>query len=173
MRDPHDPSAAASTPVALTADEMSTLKAAVGRLIPTDDLGPGASDADVHVFIDRSLAAANAALLPTYRAGLAALAKAASGRFAAAVTDRQDALLTDAERGELAGAPDGFFALLLEHTRQGMFGDPVYGGNRDFAGWNLIGYPGIKLIWTSKDQNIGATVAPEHISVAKYGGKGW
>ena len=35
--------------------------------------------------------------------------------------------------------------MLLEHTREGMFSDPIYGGNVNFAGWDLIGYPGIKL----------------------------
>lgn len=33
-------------------------------------------------------------------------------------------------------------ALLYEHACQGMYGDPVYGGNRDFAGWDGIGYVG-------------------------------
>jgi gluconate 2-dehydrogenase gamma chain len=162
------------TPAALTSDELATLRAVVGRLIPTDDLGPGADEAGVHVFIDRGLAGPYAETLPIYQSGLAALAKGAgSGGFASAATDKQDDLLTQAEGNMLADAPEGFFALLLEHTRQGMFGDPIYGGNRDFAGWDLIGYAGIKLVWTPEDQEINAQVAPEHISVAKYGGQGW
>jgi gluconate 2-dehydrogenase gamma chain len=36
----------------------------------------------------------------------------------------------------------GFFAALALHTRQGMFCDPVYGGNHDRVGWRLIGFPG-------------------------------
>ena len=32
--------------------------------------------------------------------------------------------------------------MLLNDTNEGMFADPIYGGNRDFAGWKLIGYPG-------------------------------
>jgi len=161
-------------PAALKADEFATLTAAVGRIIPTDDLGPGAADAGVQVFIDRSLKGPNAALLPVYQAGLAALDKAAgSGGFAEAAADQQDKILTDAAAGKLDGAPEGFFALLLEHTRQGMFGDPVYGGNANFAGWDLIGYPGIKLTWSADEQKFDAKVQPEHTSVAKYGGKGW
>jgi hypothetical protein len=31
---------------------------------------------------------------------------------------------------------------------EGMFADPVYGGNKDFAGWNLVGFPGVQLIFT-------------------------
>lgn len=161
-------------PVALKTDEYATLTAAVGRIIPTDDLGPGAADAGVQVFIDRSLKGPNAALLPVYQGGLAALDKAAgSGGFAAAAADTQDEILTDAEADKLDGAPKGFFALLLEHTRQGMFGDPVYGGNANFAGWDLIGYPGIKLTWSADEQKFDAKVTPEHTSVAKYGGKSW
>jgi hypothetical protein len=29
-----------------------------------------------------------------------------------------------------------------------MFADPVYGGNKDFSGWNLVGFPGVQLIFT-------------------------
>jgi hypothetical protein len=35
-----------------------------------------------------------------------------------------------------------FAALLSEHACEGMYGDPVYGGNRDGAGWRAIGFPG-------------------------------
>jgi hypothetical protein len=162
------------TPVALSADELKTLIAAIDRLIPSDDLGPGASEVGVHVYIDRGLAGPNAAILPLYQGGLAALDKAASaGGFAALDVGKQDDILGQYESGDLAGAPEGFFALLLEHTRQGMFADPIYGGNKDFAGWDLIGYPGIKLIWSEADQAIDAVVKPEHKSVAEYGGDAW
>ena len=35
-----------------------------------------------------------------------------------------------------------FFPLLVLHTRQGFLADPIYGGNRDRVGWNVIGFPG-------------------------------
>jgi gluconate 2-dehydrogenase gamma chain len=161
-------------PVALSERELATLRAVVGRLIPTDDLGPGADEAGVHVFIDRALAAHYAPDLPRYQAMLAALDTAVAGDgFAAATPERQDELLTRFEAGDLAGAPQGGFALVLEHIREGMFGDPVYGGNQNFAGWDLIGYPGIKLVWSEADQQIDADVKPLHISVAQYGGTSW
>lgn len=161
-------------PPALSAEEMTTLKAVVGRLIPTDELGPGADEAGVHIFINRGLASANAAALPAYKAMLAALeAVAGSGGFAALAPDRQDQILTELEAGNLTGAPQGAFAILLEHTREGMFGDPVYGGNQNFAGWDLLGYAGIKLLWSQADQEIDASVAPQHLSVAQFGGTGW
>jgi hypothetical protein len=35
-----------------------------------------------------------------------------------------------------------FAALLYEHACEGTYGDPVYGGNREGAGWRSIGFPG-------------------------------
>jgi gluconate 2-dehydrogenase gamma chain len=35
-----------------------------------------------------------------------------------------------------------FFPLLCLHTRQGFYADPIYGGNRDRVGWDVIGFPG-------------------------------
>jgi gluconate 2-dehydrogenase gamma chain len=159
-------------PVALTADELTTLKAAIDRIIPSDELGPGAVEAGVFVAIDRNLSGAGAATLPLYQGGLAALdAAAGTGGFAALDAAKQDDLLTQAEAGTLADLPEGFFPLLLANTKQGMFGDPIHGGNKDFAGWDLIGFPGIKLVWTEADQQIDATVKPEHKSVEAYGGE--
>lgn len=36
----------------------------------------------------------------------------------------------------------GFLPLLVIHTRQGFYSDPIYGGNRDRLGWSVIGFPG-------------------------------
>jgi hypothetical protein len=158
-------------PVALTPAELTTLKAALARLIPADAHGPGAVEAGAFVFIDRALKGPNAAQLPLYQGGLAAFDTAAgSGGFAALAAAKQDALLAKAELDELAGVPAGFFAVLLEHTRQGMFSDPIYGGNVGFAGWDLIGYPGVRLVWTAEDQAINAVIKPEHKSIADVGG---
>ena len=35
-----------------------------------------------------------------------------------------------------------FFDLVLSNTREGFLADPAYGGNRDMAGWKMIGFPG-------------------------------
>jgi gluconate 2-dehydrogenase gamma chain len=35
-----------------------------------------------------------------------------------------------------------FFPMLVLHTRQGFYSDPVYGGNRDHIGWQVVGFPG-------------------------------
>jgi len=181
------------SPVALTEDELATLKAVLARLIPADELGPGAVEAEVYVYIDRALIGAYKDSLPLYHQNLAALNKAAAAQgatsFATLSADKQDALLKKLESltgtaptavqgnsqgasaaTNITGATAGFFPLLLEHTREGMFGDPMYGGNKSFAGWDLVGYSGIKLVWTAEEQAIGTVVPPAHLSDAKLGG---
>mgnify|MGYP006391308779 CR=1 FL=1 len=37
-----------------------------------------------------------------------------------------------------------FFETLLANTIEGWFADPAYGGNRDMAGWKMIGFPGAR-----------------------------
>jgi len=66
-------------------------------------------------------------------------------RFAALSAADQDATLHALEKGDLelphASAKD-FFEMLLKNTQEGFLADPLYGGNRGFAGWRLIGFPG-------------------------------
>ena len=156
----------------------------VARLIPADDLGPGAREAGVTVFLDRQLAGAygraetwymggpwqkgsktqgyQSRLTPAelYRAAIAAIdehcRQTFGGKgFSALSTAQQDTVLTDLEKGKLnignagshpieieGAAQDSFFAVLMQNTLEGFFGDPLYGGNRDMAGWKLIGFPG-------------------------------
>jgi gluconate 2-dehydrogenase gamma chain len=166
--------AASYAPAALSTSELATLKAIISRLIPADDLGPGAMESNVHVYIDKALAGAYEQLLPVYRQNLAGIAAAAakSGAtsFAKMAPQAQDAMLKQAEAGKLGAGWAAFFPLLLEHTREGMFGDPMYGGNRNYAGWDLVQYPGIKLYWSASEQAIGTKVAPAHNSDATNGG---
>ena len=35
-----------------------------------------------------------------------------------------------------------FVPLLALHTRQGFYADPIYGGNKNRVGWEVIGFPG-------------------------------
>src|SRR5262249_8240965 len=44
--------------------------------------------------------------------------------------------------------------MVRTHTIQGTFCDPYYGGNADFVGWDLIGYPGIRTTVTAADQQM-------------------
>ena len=101
-----------------------------------------------------------------YTEGLADLdqrARAAFGEdFVALSPERQDATLSEVEKagsgakastpGESLGEPAlqqtstevdlDFLPLLIAHTRQGFYCDPIYGGNRDRIGWTVIGFPG-------------------------------
>jgi len=165
----------ARTPLeTLTAEEAATLDAIVARLIPTDANGPGATEARAARYIDRALGGALASSLPAYRLGLAAVDTYARTSKAAAFTQlspqNQDAVLSDMERNAATGftASAGFFNMVLAHTIQGTFGDPFYGGNADFVGWDLIGYPGVRLIATANDQRLDTTPAATHMSAYDY-----
>ena len=153
--------------VNLSAAEAATLEAFVARLIPNDANGPGALEAGAARYIDRALGNALAAMRPAYAAGLAALdayaRSAAGGSFASLPPERQDELLGDLEQSRATGfAPSSsvFFDLVLGHTLEGTFGDPYYGGNRDFIGWELIGYPGLRLAVTAEQQRMDAKLEP-------------
>jgi gluconate 2-dehydrogenase gamma chain len=67
------------------------------------------------------------------RAGLAALNLAAGARFATLPADRQLQALKGAESSP-------FFGTLRFMTIAGMFAMPAYGGNRDHAGWKMLGF---------------------------------
>lgn len=165
------PSAQPVTGATLSDHEMAILGAVVDLLIPPSNNGPGAAESGVQTYMQGLLEGYGADAMPMYQAGLKALDAAAQpDGFVAATANTQNAILDRAEKGQLADAPEGFFATLLEHTRQGMFCDPIYGGNINFAGWDLLQYPGIKLFWSVEDQAMDTVVKPEHTSVAAYGG---
>ena len=135
----------------LSASEADVLEAFCARLIPSDETGPGAREARAAHYIDRSLAGALAASREAYRSGLGALderARRMRGQaFARLPEADQDAVLIALEKDD-----PGFFGLVRGHTLQGMFGDPYYGGNAGFVGWDLIGYPGLRLGVTEPQQ---------------------
>jgi gluconate 2-dehydrogenase gamma chain len=143
----------------LTAAESELLERIVERLVPSDEHGPGAKEARVAHYIDRALGGGLAPSRQTYASGLAALdrySQASRGkRFLELSGTDQDSVLIDCETGGATGfigSSAQFFAMLLSHTRQGMFGDPYYGGNANFVGWDLIGYPGVRTAVSPNDQ---------------------
>jgi gluconate 2-dehydrogenase gamma chain len=161
----------------LTATEADVLEAVVARLIPTDALGPGAREARAAHYIDRALGGALSASRQAYASGLAALdsyARSSKGRaFIELPAADQDAVLTDVEKGAatgFTGSPVQFFNLVLNHTRQGTFGDPYYGGNASFVGWELLGYPGVRTNVTAADQQAleKGQLKPNHRSAYDY-----
>ena len=143
----------------LNATEADVLEAIVARLIPTDAMGPGAKEARAAHYIDRALGGALSSSRQTYASGLAALdsyARSSRGkRFIDLSATDQDSVLIDVETGAatgFTGSSAQFFTLVLNHTRQGTFGDPYYGGNANFVGWDLLGYPGVRTMVTAADQ---------------------
>ena len=166
--------AVATAPETLSAVEAETLGAIAARLIPTDGNGPGATEARAAQYIDRALGGALASFRDAYRAGLAALdryAQSSKGSaFARLSAADQDAVLGDVERNAATGfsQSSAFFNLVLAHTIQGTFCDPYYGGNANFVGWDLVGYPGVRLAVTGDEQKLNARPSATHMSAYDY-----
>lgn len=180
LADPQRATEAGKAAVALTTEQDAVLTAFVDRLIPSDATGPGAVQAGVPSFIARSLEGGLSGglekLAGFYAANLAAVdayARTAYGAaFPALSAANQDLVVGDVESGKATGfAPDAptFFATIREHTLEGMFSDPAYGGNQNFAGWELIGYSGVVMPLPAEDQKLGVTVKPVHASTYANG----
>ncbi|HEX7089868.1 MAG TPA: gluconate 2-dehydrogenase subunit 3 family protein [Longimicrobiales bacterium] len=122
----------------LTPAEAAAFEALAEHIFPPTDT-PGARALGVVHFADQALGSFSAPMLEPIRAGLAELdAKAhiidpAAGSFDRLPAERQAALVADIEFSD-------FFFLVRTLTLMGVFADPSYGGNRDGAGWKLIGF---------------------------------
>jgi gluconate 2-dehydrogenase gamma chain len=143
----------------LNDEEAATVAALAERIMPGAPGKPGARDANVLNYIDLALAGAYAELQEFYRHGLAALdahsRKTYNQSFAQLTPARQDEVITALEDGKAPSftwpSARNFFETVRTHTMEGMFADPIYGGNKDFAGWNLVGFPGVQLTFTQAD----------------------
>jgi len=160
---------------AFAAAESDLLDAVLARLIPTDAIGPGAIEARVGRYIDEAISGDEKAVAPIVQNGLAALDDYARSKglagFLGAAPAAQDLLLRDCETGTATGFPPpgaaAFFATLREYALQGMFCDPEQGGNANFVGWDLLGYPGVRMSWTARQQGDRKT-KPAHRSAADF-----
>ena len=100
-----------------------------------------------------------------YRTGIAAAnahcVKAYGKSFDRITEAQREQFLLDWSAGKVAfeeGPPARvFFGMLYQNVMEGMFSDPIYGGNRDKAGWKLIGFPGV--------------IAVHYANVEKYRGR--
>jgi hypothetical protein len=70
-----------------------------------------------------------------YEQGIATLDRLAGGDFTAAAPQDQDKILARQEAS-------AFTSLLFEHTIEGLYANPEYGGNRGLVGWTDTGFPG-------------------------------
>jgi gluconate 2-dehydrogenase gamma chain len=148
-------------------DEAAFVEAVVDHMIPADEHSPKGTDLGLAVFIDRSLAggwgkgerlylqgpwkAGTPNQGELYRAGIAAsnaaCVKAYGKRFEKLAVAEREAFLLDLRAGKVSfeGGPPSrvFFGALYQNVMEGMFSDPIYGGNRNKAGWKMLGFPGV------------------------------
>ena len=140
-------------------EQAATIAAFSERLMPGAPGKPGARDANVLNYIDLALAGAYADLQDFYRRGLAQLdaycRTTYKQSFAQLDSAKQDEVIGALEQGKAGGftwpTAQEFFNAVRTHTMEGMFADPIYGGNRDFAGWRLVGFPGAQGNFTAVD----------------------
>jgi gluconate 2-dehydrogenase gamma chain len=141
-----------------TEQEAKTIIAACERIFPADERAPGATQAGVLVYVDRQLAGPygtdqNRYRKPPfvesvpehgyqgpdnpqqiYRAGIQKL----GADFVLLDGAKQDERLEAIEKTY-------FFQMLRKHTIEGLFCDPMHGGNADLIGWQMLGYPGPQM----------------------------
>ena len=146
----------------LNSAEAGTVEAVAEQIIPSEDGSPGARDAGVVYYIDRALAGFMRELQPVYRRGLRTVSVLAIATFGADFTeldaDQQRALVESLDAAAAADPDDfagRFYRIVREHTVQGFFGDPAYGGNRGLAGWKLVGFPGAQWGYTAEQMQPG------------------
>ncbi len=151
---------------ALTPAQLKTLEAFVDRLIPADELGPGAVAAGAQNYIDVQLAGYLAAEKAAFVAGLEGMdeyAKRVQGAaFTALSPEKRDEVLTAMDTGKADGFPNArnFFTRARRLTLEGTFGDPHYGGNNNGIGWDIIRYPGPRPAVGPEEQRLGTPATP-------------
>ena len=135
----HKAGGAAAALTAITAAQARVIDAMTSRILPSVDGRPGAHEAGVVHFVDRALATFNADRKTLYADGVADLNRRAAARqpgaasFDALTPAQQDEVLREIEQTP-------FFQNARFDTIVGTFGLPTWGGNRDFAGWRLLGF---------------------------------
>ncbi len=186
-----------------TQPEIAFLNAALARLIPTDDLGPGAHEAGGAYFIDQQMASPfgraerwymqgpwkegtkeqgyQLKLTPAqlYRVGIRAIdahcrSQFSGKTFAQLGAADQDKILHALEDGKIAleDAPaKDFFDMLWQNTHESYFADPMYGGNRNFAGWKLIGFPGPRYNYVDEIGKFGKPYRQPTVGLSGRAGK--
>lgn len=142
-----------------TAAEARIVRAATNRIFPSDASGPGAEEAGVVPYIDRQLAGPYGRDRYRFTQG-PFLAGTPQQGYQGADTPRLIYRQALAQLKDLPSLPPTqqdarlaaiektyFFQLLRQHTLEGLFADPMHGGNRNLAGWRLIGFPGPYMSW--------------------------
>jgi len=160
---------------AFSKEQRRILEAFVDRLVPKDESGPGAAECGVIEYIDGSLADFMPKEKPALLQGLTALnayaTRAQGAAFADLTPDKKDAVLTAIDTNKATPELKRFFDRVRRLTLEGMFCDPSYGGNKNFAGWDLIRYPGAKMAVGPEDQRMKTPPKPYRQALYKAGGR--
>jgi gluconate 2-dehydrogenase gamma chain len=172
-----------------SAAEAQVVAALCAHIFPSDDTGPGANEAGVVIYIDRQLAGpygrdkyrytkgpfvesvpehgyqGKETPREIYRAGIATLAD-----FVGMAGNAQAKRLHSIEQTP-------FFQMVRNHTIEGMFCDPMHGGNAGLIGWQLIGFPGPRMSYREEiDKYHGMPYRPKPVSLQQVVGHpvhGW
>jgi gluconate 2-dehydrogenase gamma chain len=167
-----------------TENEALIIAAAAARIFPSDESGPGATEAGVIVHIDRQLASRFGAdryryTKPPFEEGVPEQGYQGKenprqiyrqGLPLLAGFDRLDAATQDEKLRQIEHTR--FFRLLREQTLQGMFCDPMHGGNANLIGWQLIGYPGPYMSWADDiGRHAGEAFRPKPMSLSDVTGR--
>lgn len=172
-----------------TGAEALTVMAAAERILPSDESGPGATEANVVVYIDRQLAGpygrdkyrytktpwiesvpehgyqGKESPRELYRSGIRQL----GGDFAKLPAADQDNRLMEMEKTY-------FFQMLRTHTIEGFMCDPLHGGNAGMIGWQLVGFPGPLMGYRDEVEKHGTPFRRKPKSLSQVYGrpvKGW
>ncbi len=140
-------------------DDAATVAAFAERIWPAAPGRPGAIEIGVLNYIDLALAGAYSDMQDFYRRGLAQLdaycRSTQQKPFAQLAAAQQDDVIHALEQGKATGFawPPArlFFNTVRTHVMEGLFADPVYGGNKNFEGWRQISFPGGQPFFTAQD----------------------
>jgi gluconate 2-dehydrogenase gamma chain len=155
----------------LNDDDYATLISITERIMPGAPGKPGAKEANVANYIDLALSGFYADQQYFYRQGLEALEAHCTAQYKKSFMflthEQQDKVIAAMDENKASGfnwpTAKAFFERLRTHTIEGMFADPVYGGNKDFAGWKLVGFPGAQPFFTEDDMKSGKPFTREPI----------
>jgi gluconate 2-dehydrogenase gamma chain len=140
-------------------EDAATLTAFAERIWPAAPGRAGATDIGVLNYIDLALAGAYADQQDFYRRGLAQLdaycRSTQQKPFAQLAAAQQDDVIRALEQNKATGfdwpSAPLFFNTVRTHVMEGLFADPVYGGNKNFEGWRQISFPGGQPFFTQQD----------------------
>jgi len=165
--------------------EALIVASAASRIFPSDEAGPGAREAGVAVYIDRQLAGPWGRDLHRYTQGPFEENAPAEFGYQGQATPQQiyrqglnelegfDRLGPDEQDQKLKQIEASlFFSLLRQNTIEGMFCDPMHGGNIDMLGWQLIGFPGPRMSnFDDVDKHFDETFRPKPASLSQMTGR--